>query len=73
MFWNFENAFSLVIADECEKKIEVTDLAKCWKVERAEAPEKLSESANFESHAALNPALRNSKLEKLSENLSEKL
>ena len=30
----------------------------------AEAPEKLSESANFESHAA-NPALRNSKLEKL--------
>ena len=39
----------------------------------AEAPEKLSQSANFESHAALNPALRNSKLEKLSENLSEKL
>ena len=32
-FWNIENAFSLVIADEWKKKIEVTDLAKCWKVE----------------------------------------
>ena len=54
------------------EEVEVTDLAKCWKGRELEAPEKLSERANFESPAA-RPALRNSKAEKLSENVSEKL
>ena len=62
-----ENAFSLVVADECSKKVEVTDLAKCWKVESWRR-QKSYQRANFES-----PALRNPKPEKLSEKVSEKL